>query len=153
MSHYRTKIDGAPDRPRPTGSGASGDIECRYLIRCSVYGKYRITPDIRSPANRLGTLMPGEAEAIFRLPRQRQIIRLHPGSCSQTPTCLAISTRFAPSSPFRKNNFLLGYPKSALEIRRLIPHEGRIASRHGRGVGCGGRSSVGVKRVRRAALP
>ena len=44
-------------------------------------------------------------------------------------------------------------PNKHYQSRRLIPHEARIASRHGRGVGCGGRSSVGVKRVRRAVLP
>src|SRR6266496_3719934 len=46
------------------------------------------------------------------------------GRCSQTVISRANSTRFAPSSPFRKNNFLLGHPKSALSIPPSHPSRG-----------------------------
>ncbi len=43
-----------------------------------------------------------------------------------------------------KNISLPSSGKSTLSARPVSPHqEGRIASRHGRGVGCGGRGSVG----------
>jgi hypothetical protein len=45
--------------------------------------------------------------------------------------------------------FLVGQI-SFIRLRHLIPDEGRIASRHGRGMGCGGRGSVGAIGDRRA---
>jgi hypothetical protein len=65
-----------------------------------------------------------------------------PGRCSKTLISLANSTRFAPSSPFRKNNSLPDHPKSPLEIPPSHPSRGADRDRHGRGVGCGGRGSV-----------
>ena len=57
----------------------------------------------------------------------RSVLRSTSGRCSKTPIFPANSKRFAPSSPSRKNNSLRDHPNSALESRRLIPHEGRIA--------------------------
>jgi len=54
-----------------------------------------------------------------------------PWALSQTPNFRASSTRFASSSPSRKQ-FPSRSSQISATIRRLIPHEGRIASRHER---------------------
>ena len=69
-------------------------------------------------------LVPEKTEAFFRL---SDSAKSFDSVCSQTQISRASSTRFARSSPFRKNNVLLARPKSPLKIRRPIPHEGRIA--------------------------
>jgi hypothetical protein len=57
------------------------------------------------------------------------------------------------SSPISKNNSLSLSGKSVLPARPVLSRqEGRIASRHERGMGCGGRGSVGAHGDRRASL-
>jgi len=83
----------------------------------------------------------------------RSVLRSTSGRCSKTPIFPANSKRFAPSSPSRKNNSLRDHPNSALESRRLIPHEGRIAIVTDAGWDAVDAAASGVKRVRRAVLP
>jgi hypothetical protein len=57
------------------------------------------------------------------------------------------------SSPLAKNISLSPSGKSVLTARPVLSRqEGRIASRHGRGMGCGGRGSVGAKRQSQGRL-
>ena len=83
----------------------------------------------------------------------RSVLRSTSGRCSKTPIFPANSKRFAPSSPSRKNNSLRDHPNSALESRRLIPHEGRIAIVTDAGWDVVDAAASGAKRVRRAGLP
>jgi hypothetical protein len=53
-------------------------------------------------------------------------------------------------SDFPKNISVFTHPKSSLEL--TSPHRGAYRDRHGRGVGCGGRGSVGARWGRRAGL-
>jgi hypothetical protein len=52
-----------------------------------------------------------------------------------------ITSVYPKSRPSRKNISLNPSGKSLLRIRPSHPKEGRIASRHERAVGCGGRES------------
>ncbi len=56
------------------------------------------------------------------------------------------------SSPICKNISVFTYPKSSLELTSSHPTRGAYHDRHGRGVGCGGRGSVGARWGRRAGL-
>ena len=44
-------------------------------------------------------------------------------------------------------------PKSVAYSGRPVPARGAVARRHERGMGCGGRGSVGMKADRRAGFP
>ena len=55
-------------------------------------------------------------------------------------------------SDFPKNISVPTYPKSHLELSSSHPTRGAYRDRHGRGVGCGGRGSVGARWGRRAGL-
>src|SRR3984893_18861848 len=55
-------------------------------------------------------------------------------------------------SDFPKNISVPTYPKSHLELLASHPTRGAYHDRHGRGVGCGGRGSVGARWGRRAGL-
>ena len=64
--------------------------------------------------------------------------------------CPTGSAAVALSSPICKNISLSDCPKSILQPRPSHPHRGAYRDRHGRGVGCGGRGSVGAQWDRRA---
>src|SRR3984893_11786887 len=55
-------------------------------------------------------------------------------------------------SDFPKNISVPTHPKSHLELCASHPTRGAYRDRHGRGMGCGGRGSVGARWGRRAGL-
>jgi hypothetical protein len=101
-----------------------------------------------APSTGIASLHPSYKLQTVRPLRQRRVSAVCgrsgalPARCAKTLISYTKSTRFAPSSPFRKNNVLLARPKSALSIPPSHPSRGADRDRHGRGVGCGGRGSV-----------
>jgi hypothetical protein len=87
MSHYRTKINGAPDRPRPTGCGANGDLECR--IPNPMLSVWKISHNARYPESRQST---GDAHA--RRSGSNFAATLTASNHSSAPRVLLANTNF-----------------------------------------------------------